>query len=293
MSELIYFENSTYTNQLPNYPLECFHSINPIQDSKSLLHWHFYCEMMFVYKGKEQVNIGGKNLTINSGDIIYIHPHLVHEIINVAELSEITILKFDTSLLFSQSQYEVEKQYWMPFLPESGFQCLTFENMVDEVKPLLDKLIEEEQSRFVGYEIRMRNLVCNILTILNDSLTRFGSQNSNNIISEKEQKQFNQMLQYIATHFYEEDLIQTALKICNLSYSNFAVKFKKMYGKTFSEHINSVRVYYAQQMLSGTDNSMSSISEACGYHDPCYFSRIFRKLTGITPLTYRQMYSNK
>lgn len=293
MPESIFLENPESTNQIPNYPIECLHSINPIKDTTSLLHWHFCCEMVFVYRGRELVNIGGKTLVLNPGDIIYIHPQQVHEFVNGADCSEIVLLKFDTSLLLSQKVFDIEQDYWSPFLTESGYRCLTFKHALSDVQPYLDLLLSETETRSHGFQLRMRHAICMLMSVLCDTLTPFPSIVPGNMLSKKETKQFNMLLQYIATHFYEDSLIDTALEFCHLSYSNFAVKFKRLYGKTFTDYVNHVRISYAQHMLTNTNEPMAIISEACGYHDPCYFSRIFRKLTGTTPLSYRQAHTNK
>ena len=115
MPESIFLENPESTNQIPNYPIECYRSTNPVKGSTSLLHWHFCCEMVFVYEGQEIVNIGQKSLILNPGDIIYIHPQQVHEFVNGADSSTIVLLKFDTSLLLSQKSFDAEQEYWFPF----------------------------------------------------------------------------------------------------------------------------------------------------------------------------------
>ena len=87
--------------------------------------------------------------------------------------------------------------------------------------------------------------------------------------------------------------MEQALEICNLSYSNFAAKFKRMYGKTFTEYLNHIRIASARQMLLNSSDSVSLVSESCGYHDPGYFSRIFRRITGVSPLAYRTEGENR
>ena len=286
MAHTVYMENIADTRQLPNYPIECYRSFNQTYMDKTLLHWHFCCEMILVHEGEQRVNIGDTSLTLKAGDMIYIHPRQVHEFINTSPKgSDLSLLKFDTSLLLSREPYDVEFQYFRPFLPESGYRCLTFSGAEKVMTDYTQKVIAEEQAGKFGFEVRMRNLICQLMAELADGVSPFPVNSG--CLSTREQEQFNYLLQYLSEHYAENGLMEQALNICSLSYSNFAAKFKRMYGKTFTEYLNHIRVASARQMLLNSSDSIALISGACGYHDPGYFSRIFRRITGVSPLTYR------
>ncbi|MCR4694686.1 MAG: response regulator [Pseudobutyrivibrio sp.] len=63
--------------------------------------------------------------------------------------------------------------------------------------------------------------------------------------------------------------------------------FKKEYGVTFSGYIQQKRLDLAKSMLEETSLPVSAISEQVGYDDYSYFTRVFRKTVGITPVEYR------
>ena len=56
------------------------------------------------------------------------------------------------------------------------------------------------------------------------------------------------------------------------------------------EYIINLRIERASELLISTDSSVSYISAVCGYTDEFYFSRIFKKKTGYSPLMYRREY---
>ncbi len=286
MSHTVYMENIADTRQLPNYPIECYRSFNQRYMDQTLLHWHFCCEMVFVHSGEQRLNIGDRSLTLKGGDLVYIHPRQVHEFINTArDGSDLSLLKFNTSLLLSREPYDAEIRYFRPFLPESGYRCLTFPGGGKKMAYYPQQIIAEEQAGKFGFETRMRNLICQLISELADSVTPLPVNSV--CLSTREQEQFNYLLQYLSEHYAENDLMEQALEICSLSYSNFAAKFKRMYGKTFTEYLNHIRVSSARQMLLNSSDPIGLIAEACGYHDPGYFSRIFRRITGVSPLAYR------
>lgn len=276
---------------LPTYPIECYYSINTAYLSEALLHWHNYCEMMIIHEGYVQYDINQKSYLLNSGDILYIHPNQSHSAINLAKSTKSTLIKFNVDLLLSHSNYDVECQFLRPFLPESYSSCLIFRSQEEAIQPYLDILLNENNTRKFGHEFRIKTQICMLISTLADSLGESQLRTSTMLAGEKDN--FNDLLQYVEKNFAHQNLSEQALEICNLSYSNFAIKFKRFYGMTFSEYINYVRITYAQHLLTNTTHSIATIADLCGYHDSAYFSRIFSKLVKLSPLAYRQTQSPK
>lgn len=65
--------------------------------------------------------------------------------------------------------------------------------------------------------------------------------------------------------------------------------FKRDTGKTVSEYIRDRRIHHAQQLLATTQLQIQTVALHCGIMDLQYFSKIFKKQTGMTPKDYREM----
>lgn len=78
----------------------------------------------------------------------------------------------------------------------------------------------------------------------------------------------------------------------NMSRSYFSQCFKDVVGMTFNEYVRHVRMEKAKQYLVLTNKTISWIAENTGYADEKYFSRIFRKKTGVLPSEYRKQNQN-
>jgi len=63
--------------------------------------------------------------------------------------------------------------------------------------------------------------------------------------------------------------------------------FKRETGETLTEHVNKKRIAYAVQLLQSTKLQISSIAQHCGISDVNYFSKLFKKYTGLTPREFR------
>lgn len=66
--------------------------------------------------------------------------------------------------------------------------------------------------------------------------------------------------------------------------------FRSEYDDSVIHYLISRRIGYAKVLLRETDDSVAEISEASGFHDPYYFSRAFKKHTGLSPSTYRERF---
>lgn len=72
----------------------------------------------------------------------------------------------------------------------------------------------------------------------------------------------------------------------NSSYLSRA--FKKKYHVNFSEYLKDIRIGHAKRLLETSSRKTYEIADQIGYDDAHYFSQVFKKKTGMSPLEYRQ-----
>jgi len=63
--------------------------------------------------------------------------------------------------------------------------------------------------------------------------------------------------------------------------------FRQHYGGSLWDYVNAYRVARARDLLEHSDLTVTEVAFTVGFNDPAYFSRVFRKETGKSPLTYR------
>lgn len=98
-------------------------------------------------------------------------------------------------------------------------------------------------------------------------------------------------LKVIAHKFHEDKDVSFYAGMCNLSISHFTHRFKAVTGKSLKEYVAYIRVEKAKELLYNTNLSVKEIAESVGYSDQNYFSRIFKKYSGESPLGYRKKYN--
>ncbi|HEX7066379.1 MAG TPA: response regulator transcription factor [Bacillales bacterium] len=93
--------------------------------------------------------------------------------------------------------------------------------------------------------------------------------------------------QYIDSHYNESITLERVSAHVDLSPYYFSKLFKEHNGVTFIEYLTEVRIRKAKALLKSTRMSLKEICFEAGYHDPNYFSRVFKKSTGRSPSQYR------
>lgn len=108
--------------------------------------------------------------------------------------------------------------------------------------------------------------------------------------NKKRDERIEKALQFIHKHLYENINLNELVKQTYLSKDHFIRLFKQELKTTPLQYINQKKIEKAQLMLVTGKESVKSISFSLGFEDYSYFNRLFRKLTGTTPLEYRHSY---
>jgi AraC-like DNA-binding protein len=94
--------------------------------------------------------------------------------------------------------------------------------------------------------------------------------------------------QLIAEHLSDRELsVDSLADMIGCSADYLSHLFHVTTGHRLSVYVNAQRVAHAKLMLSTTSMNVSEVADACGYADPGYFARQFRKIAGHTASVYR------
>ncbi|MCC3372008.1 AraC family transcriptional regulator [Cohnella sp. REN36] len=94
--------------------------------------------------------------------------------------------------------------------------------------------------------------------------------------------------------FIDENVAAPELKLSGLSRrasitpSHFSRVFKQLTGMTVTDYVAAKRIMAAKELLTLTDENISSICGRCGFESESYFYKTFKSLTGMTPSVYKR-----
>lgn len=109
------------------------------------------------------------------------------------------------------------------------------------------------------------------------------------------EKPFSQMVQKIVDIVQEESQQDLNLSVLaeelHINVVYLGQLFKKETQSSFSQYLNQIRIRKAQQLLLHTEKNIAEIAEEIGYNNTNYFSKMFKKLNGLTPKEFREKYA--
>jgi AraC family transcriptional regulator len=81
--------------------------------------------------------------------------------------------------------------------------------------------------------------------------------------------------------------------IVQLSISYFSHAFRKSFGQSPRAYVEVQRMRHAQVIMLNTREPLSQVALACGMSDQAHFTRVFRKVVGITPSVWRRQFQSQ
>ncbi|MCF2946538.1 helix-turn-helix domain-containing protein [Paraglaciecola aquimarina] len=107
-----------------------------------------------------------------------------------------------------------------------------------------------------------------------------------NQTSAKNRELVDKTIGFIKANFNKDLELTEIAKYTQVSDSYLIRVFKKVTGKTINQYITSYRIQQAKKLLSR--HSVIETSIAVGFKSPSYFSTVFKKSTGLTPVQFKQ-----
>ena len=95
---------------------------------------------------------------------------------------------------------------------------------------------------------------------------------------------------FLDEHYSEKLSLESVASQFFIDKHYLARLFKEQYGVTLVTYLQQVRITHAKRMLRFTDKSIEEIGLECGIGELNYFSRVFKKLEGVSPSEFRRVW---
>lgn len=92
---------------------------------------------------------------------------------------------------------------------------------------------------------------------------------------------------YIETHYMDDISLQDVAAQLHYSDAYFCRFFKQNFDKNFIMYLSELRVEKAKELLEDMTINVKDISAKVGFRDSSYFTKVFKRITGVTPSEYR------
>ncbi|NOJ73763.1 helix-turn-helix transcriptional regulator [Paenibacillus alvei] len=262
-------------------------------------HTHDYIQIWYVVKGEFKHSIHHRTYNMVKGNLFVIPPYAVHRVDMIPgqemEVIGCEFLPHFINERFEQSEWSQECfdfSYLEKFLIDEKQVtpkiALTGDSDM-EVARLLTEMLEEygHSNRF--FELMLKANLLKLLSVIIREYSKLADRPSEeDEWVEKYRGLMNAVMEYIHGHFAEELRLERLCRQFNISKTYFCHLFKRFTGKTFNDYLINLRVNKAAEWLIETNMSVTEICFGSGFNDLAYFSRIFKRYTGMAPSQFKK-----
>ena len=256
----------------------------PMAGNASNHHYHEAYELYYLYEGERLYYIAGKTYRVPRGSFVLIPPYEMHST-GVA-----TPAGYDRFLLyFSKDYFEKTSASIGTWLKEAlarEERIIPVEFQKQRlVETLLSAMLEEYEEHPTGYEHFLSATMTQIFLLIGRSKAHTGINEQYNV--DAVHKTISEAVAYINLHYAEQLTLGEMADRFFVSPGYFSHAFKRITGIPFVKYVNGIRIKEAQRLLRTKDVTVAAVAEAVGYTSTTHFGRVFREITGQTPLEYK------
>jgi AraC-like DNA-binding protein len=252
-------------------------------------------EYVFTYiqSGKAVFLLGDNKYSVKKDDVILMPPYLRH-IITPSEPLEQHVVHFDlyykperkgkVNMIqgMSLQEFKTEK-----FSPENNLASLPIVLSLQRHKGImLEKLLVDlkktHDANEANSELRLKSTMLEVLWIYMQSLEEKS-------IAKKHPKTWvniERAIDYIHENYMYSIEIKDVCKHAGLSLNYFCNMFKQCTHSTPHYYINAVRIKEAKDLMESSDYNFSEIAQQVGFSNIYVFSKVFKKIEGVSPSGY-------
>ncbi len=92
--------------------------------------------------------------------------------------------------------------------------------------------------------------------------------------------------EYVMEHYKERITLGQAAEALNISQGYLSTAFKKQSGESFTNYVSAIKIEKAKELIASHQYMMYEVSDLLGFDTPFYFSKVFKKVTGMSPKEY-------
>lgn len=251
-----------YPTAFGYYPQAKDHAVERVVHDDNLL---IYC-----VRGRAALTADGRERTVHGGQVVVLRQGLPHRY-RADDEDPWTI--YWVHFAGTRAADYLERSDGNPFDVVSNVGILT--KVMTDFAELLDaRHSTYPQAAFVHAANNLKQLICYLAMPRPEAAEADMVDRANAL-----------MLERLAFGITLDELAEAV----HLSRHHFVRRYRALTGTTPLARFNQLRIDRACQMLDGTTHPVSTIADKLGFEDPYYFSRLFRRVVGLSPTEYRRV----
>ena len=249
---------------------------------------HNFWEMVYGDKGSVLIKRDGETLVLKQGEIIFHEPNEFHSIRSLDSSPNFFVISFNSispaMARFVKYQTILDKTlktYLSSIIKEAEKTYVIPKN-----DPELKKLRLREDA-LIGGEQLIKSYLEQFLIFLIRSMLVSAAPS----FPQKEDAMdpfVESVRQYLIAHVESKIRIEDLCREFGYSRSYLSCRFQEKTGQTLADYAMQLKINEAKRLIRETDFNLAQISACLSFETPQYFSRVFKRKTGMTPTEFKK-----
>ena len=269
------------------FPFNIYPCTIPLDFPSVSLHWHKDMELIYVKKGKGEIQMETTSFLGKPGDIFVVPPGTLHALRKAKGFSmEYENIIFEMDFLGAGAADLCAGEFLVPLAAGKLLPPVCVQEQDEDYTALKQCLSQMEdlcESKEKGYELGVKAAVLQMIFLL---IRKYPSVKE---VSSPDRERLKEVLKQIERNISENLTVTEMAEFCGWSDSHFMRWFKKMTGLRFISYVNERRLAAAAEALRKSDDKILGISQDAGFANLSNFNRQFKSRYGMTPKEYREM----
>ncbi len=248
-----------------------------------------FSELVVVLDGTAVHLAGKERYPISKGDVFVVSKFTSHGFVEANNIKICNIM-FQPEVIFEkiynlketagfQALFVVEPQQLQSGKFDSKLKLKSYD--FELTKGIVSTMMKEYTQRREGWQTIVYSEFLQLCTCLSRSYEKC------DVVSTGGAMKLAKAVAYIEKNFSHDISIAELSATVGYSERQLSRLFTETFSKTPVEYITRLRMHRAMELLRSTTETIGEIAWQCGFPDPNYFSRVFKKYTGQTPSVYR------
>lgn len=275
-------------SETAEFPIHIQYGFHEKNDCYEHMHEDF-CELVIVLDGSAEHIVNTEHYRIAKGDAFVINQETAHSFVNAVHM-EICNIMFKPELTFAAA-YDMKQLpgFQALFVLEPHFtqnhhfcsQLRLTAGAFRTVQQLIHAMMDAYTEKAPGW----RDTVFSLFSLLCLSLSR--SYRTETATAGNAFVKLAGAIAHMENNYCSALSTEALASIAGYSPRQFLRLFREVFGTSPNAYILGLRMRRAQQLLRESQLTIGEVAWQCGYDDQNYFSRTFRRHTGMSPSAYR------
>ncbi len=253
--------------------------------------WHLHpeYELVFIKRGRGSLQIDSHFENYSDGLLVFLGPYIPHMPFGNMQFKNNleVVIQFPKSFVTDRLTNFPEFDRLQKFIKKSNSGIIFSPETHKKLTPQFSKFQKQNNTEKL---LNFMDILYQLSTSQNQRTLLKGNLSLD--INKHSRERISKVFQYINDHYDKQIRSETIATQLGLTPNSFCRMFKTVTNRSFIDFLNEFRVKKAQEHFEHNDFAISEVMYQCGFNDPSYFSRQFKKYSGVSPSVYNNQLIN-